>query len=82
MRTVAQYRALGVRTLDAAPGDLSAVLLGYEDKTAKEYWLGFQNFYVITRYNRSPKYALAVVQLAEAIAAARAAPTAGSSQTP
>ncbi len=82
VRTVAQYRALGVRTLDAAPDDLSAVLLGYEDKTAKEYWLGFQNFYVITRYNRSPKYALAVVQLAEAIAAARATSTAGGSQTP
>ena len=82
VRSVAQYRALGVRTLDAAPDDLSAVLLGYEDKTAKEYWLGFQNFYVITRYNRSPKYALAVVQLAEAIAAARAASPAGRSQTP
>jgi len=32
-----------------------------------EYWIGYQNFRVITRYNRSPKYALAAHQLGQAI---------------
>jgi membrane-bound lytic murein transglycosylase B len=34
-----------------------------------EYWLGLQNFYVITRYNRSSYYAMAVNDLAEALRA-------------
>jgi membrane-bound lytic murein transglycosylase B len=38
-----------------------------------EYWLGYQNFYVITRYNRSSFYAMSVFQLGEAVKAAREA---------
>ena len=34
-----------------------------------DYRVGFRNFYVITRYNRSPLYAMAVNDLAQAIAA-------------
>jgi membrane-bound lytic murein transglycosylase B len=36
-----------------------------------EYWLGLPNFYVITRYNRSVMYAMAVNQLAELLVEAR-----------
>lgn len=44
---------------------LSVISLTQPD--GEEYWLGRQNFYAITRYNHSRMYAMAVVQLAEAI---------------
>ena len=44
---------------------VALVKLQHKDRT--EYWAGFQNFYVITRYNHSELYAMAVYQLAKLI---------------
>ena len=66
---VEQFEAWGyapVQQLD--PGRLAS-LQKFDGANGLEYWFTFQNFYVITRYNRSPMYAMAVDQLAEAIAA-------------
>lgn len=42
-----------------------AMLITLQQPQAKEYWLGLNNFYVITRYNRSPLYAMAVYQFSQ-----------------
>jgi membrane-bound lytic murein transglycosylase B len=42
-----------------------AALLVFEGETGPIHRLGYNNFYVITRYNRSKNYALAVVELAD-----------------
>jgi membrane-bound lytic murein transglycosylase B len=50
--------------------DTPVALFRMEAEEGPEYWLGLHNFYVITRYNHSRLYALAVLQLGDAIAAA------------
>jgi len=43
--------------------DTAVALVKLEQKNTTEYWVGLQNFYVITRYNHSELYAMAVYQL-------------------
>lgn len=57
----------GITPLTPLPDDLVAALLRFEQPDGPEYWLGFNNFYTITRYNHSPLYAMAVFQLSEEI---------------
>lgn len=46
-----------------------ASLIRLQGVNGEETWMVFDNFYVITRYNRSQLYAMAVMQLSEEIAA-------------
>lgn len=62
----------GVSTLHGAPAAATATLVDLETPGAStEYWLGYRNFYVITRYNRSSFYAMSVFELAQALRAQR-----------
>ena len=47
--------------------DSGGQLLTYEGDDGIEHWVGFHNFFVITKYNRSAMYALAVHQLGQQI---------------
>jgi membrane-bound lytic murein transglycosylase B len=67
--TVAELRRLGVTPDAPVDESASAALLTAETETGRRYWLGLNNFYVITRYNRSVNYALAVHELARELRA-------------
>jgi membrane-bound lytic murein transglycosylase B len=67
LRSVSDWRASGVSTKVKLKPDVSARLLDYTIADGREYWLGFNNFEVITRYNNSDYYAMSVFQLAEAL---------------
>ena len=62
--TVAEFRKRGIVTLEPAPDDALATLFMVQSEAGPRYWLGLNNFYVITRYNRSINYAMAVHELA------------------
>ncbi|NJN47377.1 MAG: lytic murein transglycosylase B [Candidatus Competibacteraceae bacterium] len=64
---VAELRRQGVEPIAPVNDNQTALLLEYDATNGPEYWLGFQNFYVITRYNRSQLYAMAVYQLGQEI---------------
>ncbi len=49
------------------PRSSKVLAMRHEGSAGAEYWVGLHNFYVITRYNRSQMYALAVYQLAREV---------------
>ena len=57
----------GLLSKFAIDEETPVALVKLEQKDHPEYWVGFQNFYVITRYNHSELYAMAVYQLAKLI---------------
>ncbi len=67
--TMADMVEAGVAAADEGGAEENVKLLQLENKDGYEYWLALHNFYVITRYNHSALYAMAVYQLAEAIRA-------------
>ncbi len=66
--TLAQLAEKGYRPLDPVAPDAAATLVQLDGADGRQYWLGFQNYYAITRYNNSKMYAMAVHQLSQAIA--------------
>jgi membrane-bound lytic murein transglycosylase B len=65
--TLGELATKGYRPTVTLAHDMNGSLLSLDGSQGTEDWIVFQNFYAITRYNRSPMYAMAVYQLAQAI---------------
>ena len=65
--TVTDFKHKGVTGKLSVNDKTKAVLLALKQKTGMEYWLGYNNFYVISRYNHSTLYSMAVYQLSQEI---------------
>jgi membrane-bound lytic murein transglycosylase B len=68
---VGELRQRGVVPLAAVDDEAEAALFVVETESGPRYWLGLNNFYVITRYNRSINYAMAVLELAREVSERR-----------
>jgi membrane-bound lytic murein transglycosylase B len=66
--TVESLTKMGYVFTTTLPSDAPAAAYSFEaEGGGSEYWIGYHNFRVVTRYNRSTKYALAAYQLSQAI---------------
>lgn len=66
-RSVKEWRARGFTPVKEMADETPVSALQLDGQHGIEYWLGTQNFYVITRYNRSHMYSMAVHQLSQLI---------------
>ena len=67
-KTIDSLSQMGVMFSTTLPGESASQLLTLRGTDGNEHWVGFHNFFVITRYNHSVMYALAVHQLGQEIA--------------
>ena len=69
--SVAALAKLGLKPKSSLDGHNKVSLLRLDMGDSYQYWYGLSNFYVITRYNHSTHYAMAVWQLGLAVKEAR-----------
>ncbi len=63
--TLGKLMKAGINTGVALNGSSPATLIKLENPDRVDYRIAFENFYVITKYNRSIHYAMAVFELSE-----------------
>lgn len=66
-KTLADLKVSGFTIAEPVSSDTPATVTRLKEEDGNRYFVTFKNFYVITRYNRSPLYAMAVYELSEAI---------------
>ncbi len=68
--TIGALRATGLQPQVPVPDTTPVGVVRLQSHQGREFWLAYENFYVITRYNHSALYAMAVWQLSQKLAAA------------
>lgn len=68
MHTLGALARQGYTIAEPLAPELPATLLVLDGAAGKEYWITHKNFQVISRYNRSPLYSMAVFQLSRELA--------------
>jgi membrane-bound lytic murein transglycosylase B len=66
-KTIDELAVMGFTPTQPLAGDLKAMPVLLQGERGAEFWLGLNNFYVITRYNHSRLYAMAVYELSQLI---------------
>lgn len=65
--TVGSLMAKGLTFDSSLPADAPAILIAADEPDGVHWRVGYTNFYVLTRYNHSALYAMAVYELAAAV---------------
>ena len=65
--TQIELAKFGLKTKESIPNNLKFVPIALELQNGKEYWLGFDNYQSISRYNRSKLYVMAVFEFSNAL---------------
>jgi len=65
--SVAEWKEKGFTSSVELAADMPAGMIKLVEEDRNSYWMTFKNFYVITRYNRSPRYAMAIFDLSQEI---------------
>lgn len=60
---VGEWKKSGIAPTKNIASRTPVIAIEFDGAKGLEYWFGLQNFYTITRYNRSPMYAMAVYDL-------------------
>ena len=63
--TVGAVKKSGATPAEPVNDEALVSVFAAEGEAGPRYWIGFNNFYVITRYNRSINYALSVYELSQ-----------------
>ena len=68
--SIRDWKKVGMAPTQKISPATPVISIEFDGANGLEYWFGLQNFYTITRYNRSPMYAMAVYDLSRDIKAA------------